>query len=245
MSGIFSWLTGKRDAPAPPQGTRPTPRLSDQATAEIKALEDNLRQIVTQNTVSQGDKVIGVNLGSSKQFQAQVEEIIQSLTRSYAQYKTELEKNKKEKKMNRVLAANFQSNLEVMVDVSNLLHSYMALFQTLRDELQKFNSAISDSTDPNDPNNSLDYLQKLTSDRIKTLQQTFTSQSSFLKDYYSFHPELEDSMVKSQRVDAATRDIQDVVENANAALTHGGAKKKPKPKAKPKPPSTPPKKPKK
>ena len=238
----MSWLTGKRDAPAPPQGTRPTPRLSDQSTAEMKAFEDNLRQIMTQRTVSQGDKVIGVNLGSSKQFQAEVEGIIQSLTHSYAQYKTELEKNKKEKKMNRVLAANFQSNLEVMVDVSNLLHSYMALFQTLRDELKKFNSAISDSTDPNDPNNSLDYLQQLTSDRIKALQQTFTSQSSFLKDYYAHHPELQDSAAKSQHVDAATRDIQEVVANANAALTQGGAKKKPK-KSTPCPPKkSPPKK---
>ena len=246
MSGIFSWLTGKRDAPAPSQGTRLTPRISDQASAEMKAWEDNLRQIITQNTVNQGDKVIGVNLGSSRQFQAEVEDIIQSLKGSYAQYKVELEKNKKEKKMNRVLAANFQSNLEVMVDVSNLLHSYMALFQTLRDELHTFNSAISNSTDPNDPNNSLDYLQKLTSDRIKALQQTFTSQSSFLKDYYAHHPELQDSAAKSQHVDAATRDIQDVVANANAALTQGGAKKKSKPKPTTRPPKkSPPKKPKK
>lgn len=242
MSGIFSWLTGKRDAPAAPPTA--APRLSDQATAEMKAWEDNLRQIITKNTVNQGDKVIGVNLGSSKRFQEEVEHVIKSLSLSYAQYKAELEKNKKEKKMNRVLAANFQSNLEVMVDVSNLLHSYMALFQTLRDELHTFNSAISSSTDPNDPNNSLDYLQQLTSDRIKALQQTFASQSSFLKEYYAQHPDLQDSVARSQRVDAAARDIQDVVANANTALTQGGAKKKPKPKSTP-PKKSPPKKPKK
>jgi hypothetical protein len=238
MSGLFGWLTGKQAAPAAPPTA--APRISPSAAAEVERWEAEMRQIIAQKTMTQGDKVIGVNLGSSKQFQAEVEDVIKSLSRSYAQYKSELEKNKKEKKMNRVLAANFQSNLEVMVDVSNLLHSYMALFQTLRDEIHTFNSAISNSTDPNDPNNSLDYLQKLTSDRIKTLQQMFTSQSSFLKEYYSQHPELQDSSAKSQRVDAATRDIQEVVANATAALTQGGAKKKPN-----KPKKSPAKKPKK
>jgi hypothetical protein len=233
MSGLFSWLTGKRDAPAaPPLG----PRLSPNTSAEVERWEAEMRKILAEKTMTQGDKVIGVNLGSSRQFQSEVEDIIQSLKGSYAQYKSELEKNKKEKQMNRVMAANFKSNLEVMVDVTNLLHSYMALFQTLRDELSSFNAAI--ARDKSEPN-SLDYLQQLTSDHIKNLQQTFTSQSSFLKDYYSHHPELQDSSAKSQRVDAAARDIQEVVANANAALTQGGAKKKPKPKP------SPPKKPKK
>jgi hypothetical protein len=219
----FLGLFGSQPAPPPPQ---PQPRVSGAASAEIDRWGDEFRRVIAQNVVSQGKQVIGINLGSSKNFQAEVEDIINSLKGSYAQYKVELENNKKEKMMNRALAKNFKSNLEVMVDVSNLLHSYMALFQTLRDELRSFNSAI--NTEKSDPN-SLDYLQELTSTQIKNLQETFTAQSQLLQTYYAQNPDLPNNDIMKTRMSAAEEDVRNVVANAQTALTVGGNKKPKKP----------------
>ena len=214
---FLGWITGNQQPQAPVP--TPQPRLSATANDEISRWENEFRTVINQNTVNKGNQVIGVNLGSSKQFQAEVEGVIRNLKGSYAQYKVELENNKKEKMMNRAFASNFKSNLEVMVDVTNLLHSYMALFQTLRDELQSFNNAIyKDASDPN----SLDYLQELTSTHIKSLQNTFAVQSKLLQDYYTQHPELQNSAAMKENVASAEANINNVVSSAQVALANGG-----------------------
>jgi hypothetical protein len=222
----FLGLFGSQPAPPP---ASPQPRVSGAASAEIDRWGDEFRRVIAQNVVNQGKQVIGINLGSSKNFQAEVEDIINSLKGSYAQYKVELENNRKEKMMNRALAKNFKSNLEVMVDVSNLLHSYMALFQTLRDELQSFNIAI--NKEKSDPS-SLDYLQELTSTQIKNLQETFTAQSQLLQTYYAQNPDLPNNDIMKRHMSDAEEDVRNVVSNAQTALTIGGAKKPRKSRAK-------------
>ena len=101
---------------------------------------------------------------------------------------------------------NFKKNLEVMIDVTNLLQSYMQLFEILKTELSKVNQYIGkDDTNIED----IRHLEVITQGQIEQLQNEFNKQASNLIHIYD-----ELGMPEKQHIKTAQTQMNDIVSDA-------------------------------
>lgn len=177
-------------------------------------------------------RLIGVDLGSKAAFQSQVNDLISSIKSSYIAYSSELGKAAKIRDLNKNLVSNFSNNLQVMVDVTQLLRSYIQLFEVMKEELKKINALIGKEAASLEE---IDYLKELTEKRVQELQGQFNDQSKFLKEHYGTLGMLESSKnLEGAKVDEIMRAAQDIVSsksggtNVNDAIRkyNGGKGKK-------------------
>jgi hypothetical protein len=117
------------------------------------------------------------------------------------------------------------------VDVTNLLTSYVQLFEVIKSELAKINSLIGKDVSVED----ISYLESITQQQIQTLQSEFVKQTDKLTSLYDQYALTEE---KQHIVDTQAK-MSEIINDATAiyASRGGAAKTKRAPASKPKKPS--------
>lgn len=147
---------------------------------DIESFKDDLKSALQTVGKENTGKLLGINLDNKKDFTKKVDEFVTEFQKSSKEYSHELRKARKLKDLNKSLTQNFKQNLEVMVDVTHLLTSYINLFDTIKLELQKMNKMIGDTTDIND----ITHLESITHKHIYNLQNQFNIQTEKLQQIY-------------------------------------------------------------
>ena len=203
----------------PPPGKSQQARV-DEFTSELR------RALISVG--SKDGQQIGIQLGNKAAFQKQVDDLVGAIKTSYSSYSSEIGKAQKIKDLNKNLVANFRKNLQVMVDVTNLLTSYVQLFDVIKAELVKINALVGRDANVDD----ISYLEQITQRQIETLQREFDKQTSSLTSLYGQY----DLTAESQHIGEAKTQMDNIVRSATEIYNSRGGKPKPKskPKAKPK-----------
>lgn len=196
----------------PPEQQKPQEqRINDFANN----LKDALMKAASTKKDDNSGYVIGVDLGSKQAFQSQVNDLIKSIKDSYKSYSNELGKAARIRELNKSLVSNFRNNLQVMVDVTQLLRSYIQLFDVMKKELARINELIgSDATNLED----IEYLKVLTEQHVKDLQGQFNDQSDFLQKHYDAF-ELSES---KKKIGDTTSQIGSIMKTANDIVREEG-----------------------
>lgn len=159
--------------------------VSDDVTTSIPTKQEfanQLKSALLNIGKDDNGKLIGVNLGQKMEFKKQVDNLVTEIQKSYKGYSTEITKAQKVKELNKNLTQNFKKNLEVMVDITNLLTSYVQLFEVMKKELTNINKLIGNETTNLDD---IAYLESITQQQIASLQDEFNKQTSKLQDLYT------------------------------------------------------------
>lgn len=189
----------------------------------VNEFADELKSALLSVGKNRDGKVIGIELGERAAFRKQVDDLVGAIKTSYNSYSTEIGKAAKIKELNKNLVTNFKKNLQVMVDVTNLLNSYVQLFEVIKTELTKLNTLVGkDSTNLED----ISYLEQITQRQVESLQREFEKQSTILHDIYGTY----DMAREKQEVTEASSQVQNIIRSAtdisNDYRSSGGAKTK-------------------
>lgn len=216
---------------SPTPAAQPAPPPSNDSKSQRQRVDqfaEELRSALKNVGKDQSGQLIGVKLGDKAAFQKQVDDLVDSMKNSYQTYNTEMGKYAKVKKLNENLVTNFRHNLKVMVDVTNLLTSYVQLFEIIKAELAKINNLIGKDVNMEDIN----YLESITQQQIANLQNEFMKQTdklTTLYDQYSLADE------KQHIVDTRAKMTEIINDATSIYASRGGAKttRSTKPKTKP------------
>ena len=133
-------------------------------------------------SVGSRDGQFGVKLGDKTAFRREVDDLVSEIKTQYSSYSKEIYKSQKIKELNKGLVMNFRKNLQVMVDVTNLLNSYVELFNVIKVELVKMNNLIGKESGGLED---IRYLEEITQRQITQLNNEFVKQSATLESLYS------------------------------------------------------------
>lgn len=216
MSFISNMFGGPAAPPAAPSASSTKPQQE-----RVNDFADELKRALLSVGRGKDGQVIGVQLGNRAAFQKQVDDLVSSIKTSYTSYSTEIGKAQKIKELNKNLVTNFRRNLQVMVDVTNLLTSYVQLFDVIKAELVKINSLIGKDVNLDD----ISYLEQITQRQIETLQKEFEKQTTTLDTLYGQY----DLGAERQHIGEAKTQMADIIRSATEIYTQrGGLKHKSK-----------------
>lgn len=185
-----------------------TPKKKNTSKARLNNFADELKSALLNSEKTKNGELIGVNLGEKKEFQHQVNELISNIQTSYKGYSSELEKAAKIKELNKNLTQNFKKNLEVMVDVTNLLNSYVNLFEVMKTELSKLNEVVGNDGETN--LSDINHLESITQQQIVSLQEEFNNQTKKLQDIYKRY----DMQTEHDHITNARSQMTNIISNA-------------------------------
>jgi len=210
---MFSNILGQRPVPPSTTDNRTQRQRVDQFAEELRTTLKNVGK-------DQSGQLIGIKLGDKAAFQRQVDDLVDSIKNSYQTYNSEMGKYSKVKKLNENLVVNFRHNLRVMVDVTNLLTSYVQLFEVIKSELAKINSLIGKDVSVED----ISYLESITQQQIQTLQNEFVKQTDKLTSLYDQYALTEE---KQHIVDTRAK-MSEIINDATSIYASRGGATKPR-----------------
>lgn len=178
------------------------------AKHRLNNFAEELKSALLNSEKTSNGEMIGLNLGEKKEFQNQVNELINNIQTSYKGYSAELEKASKIKELNKSLTQNFKKNLQVMVDVTNLLNSYVQLFEVMKNELGKLNKVI--GNDGEASLGDINHLESITQQQILSLQEEFNKQTKKLQDIYKQY----DMQSEHDHITNARTQMTNIISNA-------------------------------
>lgn len=181
----------------------------------VDSFAESLRsQLMTAANGTKDGRTIGLNLGSKQQFTTQVQDLVDTIKRSYSTYSGQMSKFQQTKELNQKLASSYKSNLQVMVDVSKLLASYTQLFEVLKEEMKKMGALIGQNADLTD----LSYVSQLTQSQMSQLQTALSEQAGSLQGIYNKYGMGQEAAAVTQLVSA----VNETTALATRAMQQGG-----------------------
>lgn len=179
---------------------------------------DELKQALVSVGKNKGGQIIGVQLGDRAVLQRQVDDLVKEIKTSYSSYSSEIGKAKKIKDFNKTLVTNFRKNLQVMVDVTKLLTSYVQLFDVLKSELVKINTLVGKDANLDD----ISYLEQITQKQISTLQSEFMKQTETLESLYGKY----DLGAERANITETKEQMTDIIRSATDMYTQRGGRRR-------------------
>lgn len=165
---------------------------------------------IFNNKTPTASPAFGYTFGADTGIAKTVEEVQTKMRSNNKQIKDKLTQYQQINKFSKQLSDAYIGNLEVMVDISQVLNYYAAVFQTLNHELTKNMDEFSSILKPED----LTYLQKLTRTQLDKLNNSFFSESDKLKKLYQNFGKQEEI----NRVERAETQIRSTSSSAEATL---------------------------
>jgi hypothetical protein len=152
------------------------------------------------------NKPLGTSLSTNDNIKDEINKMQGSISKTSKTYQDNLKKYKEVARFNQHLTKSYMANLKVIVDVSELLNSYAGVFDSMKNEFGKMDSALGKGLDLAD----FEYLQNLTKAKIDDLNTQFSKQADGLKRLYSQYGKPEEF----NRVLLAQTELQKMIENA-------------------------------
>lgn len=150
-------------------------------TPEVQTWADSLRSaLLTSAKKDDNGQVVGINLGNSENFKKEVDGLVSDLSSTYTTYRKQIDKYKKIEDMNKLLVPQFKNSMTIIVDVSNLLNIYVDLFKQLQAQIKQFSTIVGKE---DEQLTNVAYLQDLTTDKIKQLQESLIKQQQFFTKF--------------------------------------------------------------
>ena len=151
-------------------------------------------------------KPLGVDLGGKNGIKAEIEKMQGTIKKTSRTYQNDIKKYKEVAKLNEHLTKSYVANLKVIVDVSELLNSYTGVFNSMKEEFSKMETAAGRPLELSDFN----YLENLTKSKMEDLNSEFSKQAVGLRRLYAEYGKPEEL----NRVLVAQGDIAKTVEDA-------------------------------
>ena len=151
-------------------------------------------------------KPLGVDLGGKNGIKAEIEKMQGTIKKTSRTYQNDIKKYKEVAKLNEHLTKSYVANLKVIVDVSELLNSYTGVFNSMKEEFSKMETAAGRPLELSDFN----YLENLTKAKMDDLNSEFSKQAVGLRRLYAEYGKPEEL----NRVLVAQGDIAKTVEEA-------------------------------
>jgi hypothetical protein len=152
------------------------------------------------------NKPLGTSLSTDANIKDELDKMQGSISKTSKTYQDNLKKYKEVARFNQHLTKSYMANLKVIVDVSELLNSYAGVFDSMKTEFSKMDSALGKGLDLSD----FEYLQNLTKAKIDDLNLQFSKQAEGLKRLYSQYGKPEEF----NRILLAQSELQKMIENA-------------------------------
>lgn len=212
---MLSFLSGPSASAAAPAVPSAAASLASKPQQQrVNDFAEELKKALLSVGRDKSGQVIGVQLGDSANFRNQVDALVQDIKSSYSAYSSEIGKAQKIKELNNKLTTNFRQNLQVMIDVTKLLASYVQLFDVIKEELKKINSLIGKDVSLDD----ISYLEKITQQQIEQLQAEFTRQTEVLGSLYT-----QNNLEKErEHIDSAKQQMGQIVTDATSLVGQYG-----------------------
>lgn len=155
-------------------------------------------------------KTLGVTLGSQDGVKAELDKMQGAIKKTSRTYQEDIKKYKEIAKFNQHLTKSYVANLKVIIDVSQLLNSYSGVFNSLKDEFAKMETAAGRPLELSD----FEYLENLTRSKMEDLNTEFTKQSDGLRKLYTQYGRAEEL----NRILLAEGDVKRTVTDATETL---------------------------
>lgn len=155
-------------------------------------------------------KTLGVTLGTQDGVKAELDKMQGAIKKTSKTYQEDIKKYKEIAKFNQHLTKSYVANLKVIVDVSELLNSYSGVFNSLKEEFSKMETAVGRPLELSD----FEYLENLTRSKMDDLNTEFSKQTDGLKKLYTQYGRAEEL----NRILLAEGDVKRTVDDATATL---------------------------